>query len=154
MRTLLLTSLCIALAAPVCAKDSGDAAFDLLASFTAETSQADYLKLRNSVSISEAKTIEQKFTALYGEPNVERSGLKVWEIENKKGTGAEFTTIMCGPDKNGGIYISVDRRGPILNGANTKAKRKAEKKARIEARRLERAQIKASKSRLRSQERD
>jgi len=154
MRTILLSCLFAALAAPAFAKDSGDAAFDLLAQYASETQQTDYIRLNGGIALSDAQSIDAEITKLYGKPSITRSGLKVWEVKNKNATGAELTTIMCGPDGKGGVFISADRRGPIANGANTKGKRKAEQRAHKHAIRLRQAQRRTAKSVLRTEERD
>ena len=154
MRTILLSCLFAALAAPAFAKDSGDAAFDLLSSYAPESQQTNYIKLSSAITLSDAESIDAEMTKLYGKPSITRSGLKIWEVKNKKGTGAELTTIMCGPDGKGGIIISADRRGPIANGANTKAKRKAKNQAHKQLIRLQQAQRRAAKSALHTDERD
>ena len=149
MRKFLLTALFTALALPASATDSGDAAFEILSKYAPEANQTNYIRLSNSIAMADAKAIDAQFSELYGAPNLTRSGLKVWEVENTKGTGVKHTTIMCGPDGKGGIFISADRRGPTANGASTKAKRAAmKKKQRANHPKHEK------RTRLRSQERD
>jgi hypothetical protein len=113
-----LFALCLsALAAPALATDSGDAAFELLAKYSAETQQKNFIKLQSAIDITDAKSIDAKISEIYGAPKVDRSGLKVWEVKNTTGRGPKFTTIMCGPDKEGGIWISADRRGKAVTKA-------------------------------------
>ena len=127
MRLILLTAILTALAMPAAAKDSGELAFDLLAQFAIETQKPDYIKLQSSINLSDAKAIDAKISKAYGDPQLTRSGLKVWEIENTSNSGAKHTTIMCGPDGKGGTLISADRRGTTLNGVQTKSKRRKKK---------------------------
>ncbi len=148
MRKSMLTTLCLAaglaFAAPALATDSGDAAFDLLSKYTAEARQTDYIKLQSSIKMSDAKSIDAKISELYGTPAVTRAGLKVWEVANNSGTGAPHTTIMCGPDGSGGLFISADRRGPTSTGAASRSNETVSRKTRATAK----------PTRLRSQERD
>lgn len=147
MRKLLIATLLTTVAAPAFAKDSGDAAFELLATYETETQQDNYIKLKSTLPFLEVTKIDAKFSKLYGEPAVSRSGLKVWQIENTRGRGAKHVTIMCGSDKQGGYFISVDRRG--------KAQIKPPKG--LENKKAERARTSTStypKSTSRSQERD
>jgi len=147
MRIALLTTLFFALAAPAMATDSGDAAFELLSAFEAEKKRPNYIKLQSSIGMADAETIDAKISEIYGAPTVSREGLKVWEVENTTGSGAKHTTIMCGPDGHGGIFISADRRGPKANGANSRAKAKQVKKI------IKQPSL-PKKSRYRSHERD
>lgn len=127
MRIILMTGIFAAFAFPAFAKDSGDAAFALLSEYAAEIQRPNYIKLQSSIDMNDAMSIDAKISEIYGTPAVSRSGLKVWEIKNNTGNGAKKTTIMCGPDGNGGIYISADRRGK----AKIKAAKGREKEARI-----------------------
>jgi len=106
----------LALATPAFAKDSGDAAFALLSKYMPDTKQSDYIKLQSSIKMSDAMAFDAQLSEVYGAPATTREGLKVWEVENTRG-GAKKTTIMCGPDGQGGIYISADRRGPSKRSA-------------------------------------
>jgi len=115
MRKILIATLFAAIAMPAFATDSGDAAFELLSQYTAEKQRKNYIKLQSSIDLADAMAIDAKFSELYGAPEVSRSGLKVWEVENTNGQGARQTTIMCGPDGKGGIFISADRRGKAMN---------------------------------------
>lgn len=119
MRKILLASLFAAIALPAFAlpafaKDSGDAAFKLLSQYKAEQQQTNFIKLNSRIDMADAIAIDAKISELYGTPEVSRSGLKVWEVENLSGTGGKLTTIMCGPDGNGGVLISADRRGKAM----------------------------------------
>jgi len=147
MRKIILATLLATVALPAFAKDSGDAAFDLLSKYKAEKQQTNYIKLVSTIDMADAMSIDAKISELYGTPEVSRSGLKVWEIENSGGGGAKHTTIMCGPDGKGGIFISADRRGKAL----TKAAKGQEKTKR---RKSNSAKIKYSKSKITSYERD
>ena len=151
MKKALLTTLALLIAAPAYATDSGNAAFEILGAFTAEVQQTDFIKLQSSIDRADAMAIDAKLSKIYGEAKVTRAGLKVWEIENL-GTGAEHTTIMCGPDGEGGIYISADRRGPTTAGAATQSRRSARPNAR-KAMTARRANARAI-ARKRSSERD
>lgn len=115
MRILLLASILATVAIPAFAKDSGEAAFNLLSQYTTEKQRPNYIKLKSTIDMAEAMEIDAKISEVYGSPTVRRSGLKVWEIQNTSGKGGKTTTIMCGPDGKGGIYISADRRGKALN---------------------------------------
>lgn len=117
MRILLLASILTAVAMPAFAKDSGEAAFNLLSQYNTENQRPNYIKLKSTIDMADAMEIDAKISEVYGTPTVSRSGLKVWEVENTSGTGGKTTTIMCGPDGKGGIYISADRRGKALNRA-------------------------------------
>jgi hypothetical protein len=88
-----------------------------LAKYSAETQQKNFIKLQSAIDITDAKSIDAKISEIYGAPKVDRSGLKVWEVKNTTGRGPKFTTIMCGPDKEGGIWISADRRGKAVTKA-------------------------------------
>ncbi len=149
MRKFLLTILFTAIALPIFAKDSGDAAFDILRKYTPETQQTNYIKLQSTINLSDAKRIDAQISELYGNPRVTREGLKVWEVKNNHAGGSDQTTIMCGPDGNGGVFISADRRGSIPNGAATKSKRAAQRQSPILS-----ASNPKSKTSLRPQERD
>lgn len=118
MRKFLLAIALAAIAMPAFATDSGDAAFEILANFETEKRQQNFIKLQSSIGLTEAAAIDEKMTEIYGAPSVSRSGLKVWEVENRSGSGPKHTTIMCGPDGNGGLHISVDRRGKASNKAS------------------------------------
>lgn len=141
MRKSLLVTLFLALgtslSAPAFATDSSDAAFELLSNFKTEKKEKHFIKINRSLDKSEAMAVDAKLTEIYGEPKTNRRGLKVWEVENTSGSRAKKTTIMCGPDGQGGVYISADRRGPKKNGAATRSKRmekaKAEKRANTRA---------------------
>lgn len=113
-----MATLFAAIALPAYATDSGDAAFELLSQYRAETKQKHYIKLQSSIDMAEAMAIDAKISEIYGAPEVSRSGLKVWEMENTSGRGGKQTTIMCGPDGQGGVFISVDRRGKALKKAH------------------------------------
>ena len=160
MRKHLLTTLAVTLglafSAPAFAVDSGDAAFELLSQYTAQKSKENYIKLQSSIAASDAMDIDAKLSEIYGTPEISRGGLKVWEVPNESGSRAEHTTIMCGPNGKGGLLISVDRRGPIANGANTKmkAKRKAQRKAELKSERKAQRSAAKNSSPLLSQERD
>lgn len=117
MRKILITALFAAIAMPAFATDSGDAAFDLLSKYSAEKQQKNYIKLQSTIDMADAIEIDAKISEIYGIPEVSRAGLKVWEIENTRGNGSKHTTIMCGPDGHGGVFISADRRGKALNQA-------------------------------------
>lgn len=139
MRKAFLTAIFIAFVSPAYAIDSGDAAFEILSKFDAEKSKTNYIKLQTSISFRDAEAIDAKFSEIYGDPEISRAGLKVWEVENNSGSRAKKTTIMCGPDGKGGILISVDRRGPKAVGANScskaaQAERQAERKTTQQAR--------------------
>ena len=123
MRKILVAGLFAALSTPAFAVDSGDEAFELLSQYTAEKQRKNYIKLQSSIDMSDAMEIDAKISEIYGMPEISRSGLKVWEVENTSGSGGKHTTIMCGPDADGGIFISADRRGKARN----KAKRGPEK---------------------------
>lgn len=124
MRKFLFAIALAAIAMPAFATDSGDAAFEILANYDAEKRQKNFIKLESSVAITDAAAIDAKMTEIYGAPAVSRSGLKVWEVENTSGSGPKHTTIMCGPDGNGGLLISADRRGK----ASSKASKGSENK--------------------------
>lgn len=115
MRKILIATLFAGIAAPAFATDSGDAAFELLSQYTAEKHRKNFIKLQSDIDMADAMAIDAKFSELYGLPEISRSGLKVWEIENTSGRGAKLTTLMCGPDGKGGIFISADRRGKAMN---------------------------------------
>jgi hypothetical protein len=117
MRKILIAALFATIATPAFATDSGDAAFDLLSQYTAEKQRKNYIKLKSNIDLTDAMEIDAKISEIYGTPRVERSGLKVWEVENTTGNGAKQTTIMCGPDGKGGVFISADRRGKAINKA-------------------------------------
>ncbi len=147
MRRILLAGLFAALAMPAFAKDSGDAAFELMSQYTAEKSHSNYIKLQSSINMADAMAIDAKISEIYGTPEVSRDGLKVWEVENKSGKGGKTTTIMCGPDGKGGIFISADRRGKALNRPPKGSEKKAETSSR--------PKIKAkAKRKMNRQERD
>lgn len=131
MRKIILASLLAALSLPAYAKDSGDAAFKLLSQYTAEKSRPNYIKLQSSINMADAMAIDAKISEIYGTPEVSRDGLKVWEVENTSGKGGRTTTIMCGPDGNGGIFISADRRGKAMNRLPKGSEKKAESKPRL-----------------------
>lgn len=130
MRKILIAGLLVALASTAFAKDSGDAAFDLLSQYKAEKQRPNYIKLQSSIDMADAMAIDAKISEIYGTPEVSREGLKVWEVENTSGKGGKITTIMCGPDENGGIFISADRRGKALNRPPKGSEKKAERKTR------------------------
>ncbi len=115
MRKILLTALFTAAAWPAFAMDSGDAAFELLSQYAVETQKKNYIKLQSTINPADAMEIDAKFSEVYGDPEINRSGLKVWEIDNTSGQGAKQTTLMCGPDGKGGLFISADRRGKAIN---------------------------------------
>lgn len=149
MRKILITSLFAVIAMPAFATDSGDAAFDLLAKYSMEKQQKNYIKLQSTINMADAIEIDSKISEIYGPPEISRAGLKVWEVENTSGNGSNHTTIMCGPDGNGGTFISADRRGKALNRApkgrdNNRHKVKPENVSKLAV----------SKSDLRLQERD
>lgn len=144
MRKFLLASIFTAFAMPAFATDSGDAAFELLSKFTAEAQETNYIKLQSTIAMSDAMAIDARISELYGVPEVSRGGLKVWEIKNDSSGAdqAKFTTIMCGPDQKGGIYISADRRHPRTsqtvpqpdkNAKNQKFKEKSKARGRARA---------------------
>jgi len=70
MRKFLLTILFTAIALPIFAKDSGDAAFDILRKYTPETQQTNYIKLQSTINLSDAKRIDAQISELYGNPRV------------------------------------------------------------------------------------
>lgn len=145
MRKFLLTALiAVSTAASAHAVEPAQTAFDLLSDFSASTKTSDYIKLQSSIDQTEAMKIDAKFSELFGTPVVQRSGLKVWEVPNEtpRSDQAAFTTIMCGPDQKGGIYVSADRRGnksvDITPGQANKAK---PSKARIPAKIMRRSSV-------------
>ena len=152
MRKLILASLFAAIAIPAFAKDSGDAAFNLLSQYTAEKQRPNYIKLQSSIDMAEAMEIDAIISEIYGMPSVQRSGLKVWEVENTSGQGGKTTTIMCGPDGKGGIFISADRRGKALRraakGSETKQAKRTNRIRKVEARKAK------GKPHMNTQERD
>jgi hypothetical protein len=150
MRKILIAGLVVALASPAFAKDSGDAAFELLSQYTAEKQRPNYIKLQSSIDMADAMAIDAKISEIYGTPEVSRDGLKVWEVENTSGKGGKKTTIMCGPDENGGIFISADRRGK----ATQKAAKGEEKLARRAQRKADRKAEAKAKRQMNRQERD
>jgi len=117
MRKFLLAVTLAAIAMPAFANDSGDFAFEILANYKAEKRQKNFIKLQSSIPLTDATEIDAQMTEIYGAPAVNRSGLKVWEVENTSRNGSKHTTIMCGPDGKGGIHVSVDRRGKALKKA-------------------------------------
>ena len=125
--TTLLVTLGTSLAVPAFASDSGEAAFELLSKYSWEKKKKNFIKLKSSIDKSDAMAIDAKISKLYGEPKISRGGLKVWEVPNENGSGAKHTTIMCGPDTSGGIFISADRRGPTGRGAASRSKTKKSK---------------------------
>ena len=147
MHKILIAALFAAVAMPAFATDSGDAAFDILSRYTPEEQQTNYIKLQSSIDMADAMRIDAKISEIYGAPQISRSGLKVWHVENTSGSGGKHTTIMCGPDTNGGVYISADRRGK----ARKKVKKGAEKKR---VRQSQDSKPEYSKSKPASQERD
>jgi len=153
MRLTFLISALLACASPAFATDSGDAAFELLSRYTAEKQQLNYIKLQSTISLSDAKSIDARITKIYGDPTTDRRGLKVWEFANTSGSGGNQTTIMCGPDGNGGIFISADRRGPKPIGANSRAKARQALRA-SKARTTSSRSIATQNNTGRSQERD
>ncbi|MEP4052193.1 MAG: hypothetical protein ABJN22_08110 [Litorimonas sp.] len=147
MRKILLATLFSAIAIPAFATDSGDAAFELLSKYSTEKQRPNFIKLQSSLDMADAREIDAKISEIYGSPEVSRSGLKVWEMENTSGKGGKRTTIMCGPDGKGGILISVDRRGK----ARKKAAKGQEKK---KFRQANAAKTRHSNSNTTSDERD
>lgn len=116
-KTEVLTSLATIFAlcaAPLAhASEPAQTAFDLLSQHATAKKSANYVKLNSSIDEATAMKLDARFIELYGEPAVSRAGLKVWEIANPNANSdqAKITTLMCGPDGSGGIYISADRRG-------------------------------------------
>jgi hypothetical protein len=125
MRILLLASILATVSVPAFAKDSGEAAFNLLSQYSTEKQRPNFIKLKSTIDMADAMEIDAKISEIYGTPSVSRSGLKVWEVENTSGKGGKTTTIMCGPDGKGGIYISADRRGKALNRAAKGSEKRA-----------------------------
>lgn len=76
-------------------------------------SQSRYVKLSEGLDMAKAKAIDAAITAKYGAPEIQRSGLKVWEVKNPDGplNSAEIVTITCGVE-NGRVQISIDARVP------------------------------------------
>jgi len=147
MHKILIAALFTAIATPVFATDSGDAAFNLLSQYTAEKQRKNYIKLQSSIDPADALEIDAKISEIYGTPEISRSGLKVWEVENTSGKGGNRITIMCGPDGDGGIFISADRRGKARNKAARGAEKKGDQKSKA-------SKLKRSTSKTISSERD
>lgn len=144
MRKILIAALFAAIAMPAFATDSGDAAFNLLSQYSAEKQRKNYIKLQSNIDMVDAMAIDAKFSELYGTPEISRSGLKVWEVENTSGQGAKRTTIMCGPDGKGGIFISADRRGKAMNRAPKGQEKKNSRRSKNSVKRAPKRKITAT----------
>ncbi|WP_427451489.1 hypothetical protein [Litorimonas sp. WD9-15] len=76
-------------------------------------SDSRYIKLSESLDMATAKEIDAAITSRFGDPEIQRSGLKVWEIANPDHgpNTADKITITCGIE-DGKIQISIDGRLP------------------------------------------
>lgn len=132
MRRTTLT-LCLALLLPgaAAANEPAQTAFDLLAKQANVSAQTNFIKLDRKLDMSTAMAIDAELSRLYGTPETTRAGLKVWEVGNASASAgqSDVTTIMCGPDGKGGLYISADRRGAVSNRVSTPKATKKRRKA-------------------------
>lgn len=73
----------------------------------------NYVNSGSKLSREDLKTLDAKLIQTYGNPTSIRGGLKIWEITNASASGgqSDFTTIMCGIDRDGSQVFVIDSRG-------------------------------------------
>lgn len=76
-------------------------------------SESRYIKLTEGLDMADARAIDAAITERFGTPEIQRSGLKVWEIDNPDHgpDTADKVTITCGIE-DGLVQISIDGRVP------------------------------------------